>query len=895
MMNHLRTTCCLLFFLFLFPAFLSSAENGAKRILILNSYHSEYEWTRDQVEGFSQTVRARFPDAEIFTEFLDSKRIDRSTFLRSFASMLSEKYRGMRFSLVYATDDIALEFAQSFSEFVWNHSTPIVATGINNVMLLDPDLHPFTYGIFEDEPGEPVVREALHQNPKTRQIVIIADGTSVGREIGDQIEVDARALTNVPIIRTPIVSWEALLDFLSRYDRDTLFLLALYAVDSRGSYIDPARAGTEIALHAKGPVYAFTDMYMKSSDVLGGLVNSGRLYGQTAGQMANDLLEGIALTQRVSAGKDYQQWVFNQTALKRFGLAGTTLPPGTIVQGRDKSFLSEHAGLFVAILIGILAQTTLILILLLNINRRRAAIRRLAQSEAQLSKLVENSPVAITISDEAGRILRVNRRYRQMNGYDVSDLVSLEHLQELVFPDPVYRQEVWLKMSAAMAMAESAEEPPPPIHYKGRIRSGEILDIEAYFATAGGLRFRILLDVTQQTEVVRDLRDAESKARAASEAKSRFLANMSHEIRTPMNGIMGMVQLLRDGAITSEQRECVATIQESCDILLTVINDILDISKIEAGKMSLDPEPVLLGEMLRRVAGMAAPTIEDRGLEFNCRLGENLPEAVICDPARLKQVLLNLLVNASKFTDKGSVELHVSGKTIPGGMNLVTFAVKDTGIGIPADQQERVFDPFIQVDTSSTRKKGGTGLGLTICRKLVNLMGGEISVESTPGLGSTFRFSIPLRMCETSEVKSAAAEVIAENLNTACPVSILVAEDNPVNQKVVGMLLAKLGYKADFVPNGAEALSVATEKHYDLVFMDVQMPVMDGIEATRKIRERIPTLSQPRIVALTAHAMGEDAQRCIGAGMDGHITKPVKIEALRRAIEATFLTLNPPV
>jgi signal transduction histidine kinase/ActR/RegA family two-component response regulator len=895
MKNHLRTICCLLFFLFFFPALLFPAESGTKRILILNSYHSEYQWTRDQVESFSQMVRERFPDAEIFTEFLDAKRIDRTTYLRAFGAMLAENYRGMKFSLVYATDDIALDFAQSFSAFVWNHSTPIVATGINDIALLDPDLHPFTYGIFEDEPGEPVVREALLQNPKASQIVIIADGTSVGREIGDQIEAGARAITRIPVIRTPVVPWDSLMDFISRYDSDTIFLLALFAVDSRGGYIDPTSAATEIALHAKGPVYAFTDMYMKSPDVLGGLVNSGRLYGQAAGKIADELLDGRAPEWKVMSGTKYQQWVFNLKALERFGLAGSKLPEGTIIQGVEKGFLRQHAGLFVAILIGILSQTTLIVILLVNISRRRAATRRLAQSEAQLSKLVENSPVAITISDESGRILRVNRRYRQMTGYDASDLVSLEHLQELVFPDPVYRQEVCLKMSAAMALAESSEEPPPPIHYKGRIKSGAILEIEAYFATAGGLRFRILLDVTQQTQVVRELRDAESKARAASEAKSRFLANMSHEIRTPMNGIMGMVQLLRDGAITSEQRECVATIQESCDILLTVINDILDISKIEAGKVSLDPEPVLLGEMLRRVAGMAAPTIDERGLEFNFVLGENLPEAVICDPARLKQVLLNLLVNASKFTDKGSVELHVCGKTIPGGMNLVTFAVKDTGIGIPADQLERVFEPFIQVDTSSTRKKDGTGLGLTICRKLVNLMGGEISLESTPGKGSTFRFSIPLQLCDPSEVRSASAEVIAEGLNATCPVCILVAEDNPVNQKVVGMLLAKLGYKADFVSNGAEALSAVTEKHYDLVFMDVQMPVMDGIEATRKIRERLPADSQPRIVALTAHAMGEDAQRCIGAGMDGHITKPVKIEALRRAIEATFVTLNPPV
>ena len=873
------------------PAAPPAPAAGKVQILILNSYHSEYLWTRDQVEGFSEVLRLRYPDANLYTEFLDAKRVDRTNFQRTFAKMLAEKYRGIRFSLVYTTDDIALEFAQSYSEKVWDHNTPIVASGINSSPLIDRDLHPLTFGVFEDEPGREVISEALRQNPGARQIVVIADATEVGHEIGDQIENDARELSNLPIIRTPFVPWKDLQDFIARYDADTLFLLALYAVDSDGHYLDPTHVSETIAAHARGPVYIFTEMYAKSPDIVGGLVNCGHDHGQTAGNLAVAILEHRDPAQIDTLKHTYQKWVFNHDALERFGYDRSALPEGSEILNEPKNFIREHAKLFLFLFLGISLQTVLIVGLLLNISRRRALTKALMEREAQLSKLIENSPVAISICDEAGRTVLINRRYRQMAGYSLAEIPTFRRLQELAFPDPVYRAEIGQLMEEARLRATTSEAP-VPIPYRALTKYGTWVELESYFATAGGLSFRIILDVTQRNMTHRQLKAAGEAARAASEAKSRFLANMSHEVRTPLNGILGMVQLLRDTAITEEQKDCLDTIRESGDLLLTVINDILDISKIEAGQMSLTLETVKFSEFLRGVASIAGPTIEERGLLFLCTVAPGVPDTLRCDPSRLKQVLLNLLVNASKFTDKGSVEFLVHGSGSPGQRGSIRFSIVDTGIGIPEDQQERIFEPFVQADTSHTRKRGGTGLGLTISRKIVNLMGGEIHLESSPGRGSTFSFEIPVDVLEPMAPRLTNNDHIALGLAAELPMDILVAEDNMVNQKVVGMMLLKMGYKADFASNGSEAVDASLQKHYDLILMDVQMPVMDGLQATRRIRELLPTLAQPQIFALTAHALGEDCLRCTEAGMNGHLTKPVKAAMLKRTVEEAFRSVH---
>jgi CheY-like chemotaxis protein len=376
-------------------------------------------------------------------------------------------------------------------------------------------------------------------------------------------------------------------------------------------------------------------------------------------------------------------------------------------------------------------------------------------------------------------------------------------------------------------------------------------------------------------------------------AKSQFLANMSHEIRTPLNGIVGMAQILETGGVPSNLKPCVDTIVESCDLLVTVINDILDISKIEAGKMTLVTEPVNLPRLLEGIRAMAGRNIEIKGLDFTCDFDAGLPECISGDANRLKQVLLNLLSNATKFTTSGSVTLRASAGPGSSGLTRLRFEVADTGIGIAPENQERIFEPFVQADPSHSRKYGGTGLGLSISRMLVRLMGGDITLQSEPGKGSTFRFEIPARVLPTF---GAPAEASGGGLDsdTAAnhPLKILVAEDNIVNQRVVNMMLRKMGYVADFAFNGQEATDMALQTSYDVILMDVQMPVMDGLTATRKLRSSLPAGAQPLIYALTAHALGEDATKSAEAGMDGHLTKPLKAAALQNTLVHAWKQLH---
>jgi PAS domain S-box-containing protein len=393
-----------------------------------------------------------------------------------------------------------------------------------------------------------------------------------------------------------------------------------------------------------------------------------------------------------------------------------------------------------------------------------------------------------------------------------------------------------------------------------------------------------------------ELQSALETAREATLLKSRFLANMSHEIRTPMNGIVGMTNFLRETALTSEQREYAESIGSSADALITLINDILDLSKIEAGKLRLDRVPFLLKAVVEETTSIFALQARAKGLEFACTLAPGVPFAVSGDPGRLRQVMTNLLGNAIKFTENGQIHLAVEMlmSEVPGSIHL-RFWVKDTGIGISPDQKNRLFQTFTQGDGSSTRKYGGTGLGLAISKQLVALLGGEIGVESEPGRGSYFWFTATFDEPAPSEVEQlhqSASRVETMNLATALAASagvrqerrVLLAEDNAINQRIAVRLLQKLGLVVDAVVNGREAVDALSKREYDLVLMDCQMPVLDGFEATKIIRKNETGTRRTPICALTANAMEGDRDRCLAAGMDDYISKPVDIEKLRETV-----------
>jgi signal transduction histidine kinase/CheY-like chemotaxis protein len=370
---------------------------------------------------------------------------------------------------------------------------------------------------------------------------------------------------------------------------------------------------------------------------------------------------------------------------------------------------------------------------------------------------------------------------------------------------------------------------------------------------------------------------AQRSAEAANASKSAFLANMSHEIRTPMNGILGYADLALQSDSAQEQRECLQTILSSGDALLSILNDVLDLSKIESGKFDILNEPFSLRALLNEAGKVFAFRFREKGLAFELSVSDGLPDYLMGDALRLRQILLNLLGNAVKFTGEGSIGLSATGEQAGNRISL-RLSVSDSGIGIPLEKQHLIFEAFRQADDSTSKKYGGTGLGLSICTRLVELMGGKMELESAPGRGSCFSVLLSLAVAEQNPVVQSTEQATSD---LSEPLRILLAEDNPVNQKLAVKLLEKQGHTVTMASDGRRAVEAFIAGPFDLILMDVHMPGMDGLEATRRIRELEGNSARIPIIALTALAMAGDREICLAAGMDGFVAKPIRLNELR--------------
>jgi PAS domain S-box-containing protein len=517
-----------------------------------------------------------------------------------------------------------------------------------------------------------------------------------------------------------------------------------------------------------------------------------------------------------------------------------------------------------------------------ELKEREAKLKR---SEEQLRTTVRSALDAIIVINDHGEVMEFNPAAEQIFGFKRDSVVG-RMMSEFIIPHR-YRN---AHETAINHFLNTGEGPliGQRIEIEALHAEGHEFMIELAIQQAEGPDGPIFLgyarDVTEKKAAEAQILQEKDRAEVANRAKASFLAMMSHEIRTPLNGVLGILGLLGDETDRTEQQRLIRTARISGKALLTIINDILDFSKLEAGRLDLDEEVFLVDSLINGVESLVSHRARENTVDLKIKIGKTVPEAVTGDAGRIRQILLNLTWNAIKFSEGGQVEIAVSQQARKAGVSTVRFSVRDTGIGIPKENHDELFSEFSMLDASYSRKFGGTGLGLAISKSLVLNMGGEIDFKSRPGKGSTFWFDLPMTIADASDAVPFDELESDDDIPGVDQLRVLLAEDNTTNQLVIGNMLERLGCHVDIVSNGIEVIDSVQNRPYDVVLMDISMPEMDGLEATKHIRALDGDVSKIPIIALTAYALDEDRQTALTAGMDEFVAKPVSRLELARAI-----------
>ncbi|XGC81581.1 ATP-binding protein [Bdellovibrio bacteriovorus] len=572
---------------------------------------------------------------------------------------------------------------------------------------------------------------------------------------------------------------------------------------------------------------------------------------------------------RLKKGKEFET-TLNNTISEMLSYGENMLQQKTALSNRNAitNYVIIVAGGFFAIFFIIVAM---VMVLRDNAGRKKA--------EQDLNQFFNVSIDLLAMADTKGYFRKINPAFVELLGYSAEEFCSKPAI-DFIHPDdigPTIR-EIERQANGESVMA---------FENRYRCKDGSYRWLSWRSVPVGDITYGTARDITESKKIAQELQEAKIAAETASKAKSEFLANMSHEIRTPLNGIIGMTDLLNETQLSTDQKNFAQIIQDSGTALLSILNGILDLSKIEAGKIVLESNDFDVRDLLTRYSQLLKGSLRSKNLDLQVFVDPKIPLLLQGDSNRIGQILLNLLGNAIKFTEKGHISLAATLQSTQGPTATLRFEVQDTGIGMTPCQTKQLFQPFTQADGSTSRKYGGTGLGLSISKRLAELMNGKIGVESESGKGSTFWFTVDVTFdSETSISKKLSVKTETMTNISSVAKKVLVVEDNLVNQTIIISMLKGLGHKVDIANNGNEALKVYKNYAYDLILMDCQMPEMDGYTATEKIREIQKHSSGAKIpiLAFTANVMSEDEERCRKCGMDDILAKPVTLDALKQAM-----------